>query len=278
MGDWRTEWRRNGAGVMAATFLVGGGWVSASQTFVTSKNGQLVAPVALWMVALGVHSRLRPRLLCVAEHLCREVADARALRKASREESSKSWADMTRDMSERSGRSRTVQVELIDRNRPVPLGAPRFYQVAQLRQVLAKLREAEIFEFDFMTLDGGLKVVPRVGTDPSYEPLFVSPKSEALAELAASGELTIEANHHYRIHPTDPSSGADPNSGTQGRTHGCRRSARTGCGQITLHRTSFIWPTSDLDSQGVSELRLDHGEGRFDVRPLVVAGRNVSRW
>ena len=32
-----------------------------------------------------------------------------------------------------------------------------------------------------------------------------------------------------------------------------------------------------LGAQRPAELGLDHGEGRFDVRPLVVVGRKVSR-
>jgi hypothetical protein len=206
--NWRTEWRRNGAGVMAATFLVGGGWVSASQTFVTSKNGQLVHPSPygwlLWVCAVGFAfgayawlTTYMPRLPMFGR------AKAR---------SAERW-HMMNDLTERTDRNRPIQVELIDRDRPIPLAAPLSYQVAQIRQVLAKLREAEMFDFDFMTLDGGLKVVPRVGTDPSYEPLFISPQSEALAELADSGELTIEPDHQYRIHPAETSSDADPNSG-----------------------------------------------------------------
>jgi hypothetical protein len=55
--QWRREWRQSAGGVMTVTFLAAVTWVSASQTFVTTKNGQAVHPsplaYPLWICIAG---------------------------------------------------------------------------------------------------------------------------------------------------------------------------------------------------------------------------------
>lgn len=55
--EWRKEWRRYGGAVMTVAFLAGAGWVSATQSFVTVANGNLVHPSIwqwpLWLCIAG---------------------------------------------------------------------------------------------------------------------------------------------------------------------------------------------------------------------------------
>ena len=45
--------------------------------------------------------------------------------------------------------------------------------------------------------------------------------------------------------------------------------------QSTLQSTSFLAATSVLLRTGITEFRLDHHHGRFDVAPLVVVGKEI---
>jgi hypothetical protein len=69
-----------------------------------------------------------------------------------------------------------------------PIISPVDYQVAALRQVLARISETTL-SLDWRTLDGVLQNLPRSGADPLYEPLRVSRCAEGIAQLVALGEL-----------------------------------------------------------------------------------------
>ena len=174
MDEWRTEWRRNGAGVMAATFLVGGGWVSASQTFVASKDGQLVHPSPFgWLLvvcsvgfALGFYAWLSTYI---------EQLPMLGRKKAKRMEAWESRRGNMDFFRESSRSMRPVQVELVEHD--------------QFRQAVAKLREAGITEFRSYDLTCTLRVMERTGKDPAYEPLWAARDGKGIVALVESGEL-----------------------------------------------------------------------------------------
>ena len=87
----------------------------------------------------------------------------------------------------------TARVKAESRTHPppgggVPLVAPVDYQVAALRQVIARISETTT-GFSRSTVDGVLQNLPRSHTDPIYEPLMAGTCQQGLAWLAEHGEL-----------------------------------------------------------------------------------------
>jgi hypothetical protein len=214
---WQAEWRRNGAGMIGASFLVGGGWISASQTFVTSTKGQLVHPspwgwllyVCIGGIALGSYAWVAtyvdtiPKLGWPVPMFGRTKAG-----KDARQAAHQAWLNESRS---RMDNSNPIQVEIVGdrgKERRIPFGAPESYQIAQYRQALAKFKEIRDRGFDdfgLFEIEGMLRAAKRTDKDRTYEPMHVSANQAGLAALVASGELIDDGNGRYRLPPEESS-------------------------------------------------------------------------
>jgi len=72
----------------------------------------------------------------------------------------------------------------------LPWVAPPEYQAKQIRQAVAKMKEAQVSEFGLFELNAMLGSLRRKRTDRVYEPLHGVTCRPGLAELVAKGELT----------------------------------------------------------------------------------------
>jgi hypothetical protein len=77
--------------------------------------------------------------------------------------------------------------------------APVEYQVNALRQVIAKMTEAGMTEFEYFDLDLMVQKLPRTGTDEVYEPLRGPSCDAGLNQLIALGELQRTKRGGWRI-------------------------------------------------------------------------------
>jgi hypothetical protein len=80
----------------------------------------------------------------------------------------------------------------------LPWVAPTKYQVRQIRQAVAKMKEAGVSEFGLFDLDGMLRSLRRKRTDPVYEPLHGANCQPGVDQMVANGELT-PTNRGYQI-------------------------------------------------------------------------------
>ena len=183
--EWRREWRRAGAGVMAGTFVVGGTWVSASQTFVTSKQGQLVHPSPWgWLLLVCGMGFILGFYAWLSTYWNRMPMFGR--KQAFR----RTFGD-TMARFEKTDPFKTYRVEIVGQEKPVPkLSRPKTYLLTQVRQALAKMREAEYGEFRIFDINNTLRVMDRTGTDKAFEPLRVF-SDDSLKELLESGEIVL---------------------------------------------------------------------------------------
>lgn len=198
------QWRRNGGGMMAATFLVGGTWLTSSVTFVTTSRGHLVhASPWGWLLWVCIAGFVFGAYVWLSTYVDKLPMFGR---KKARSETFNRFR-----FSSVFTQTGPVQVELVrtGRERPIPFLAPELYQVDQFRQALAKLRECPFEEFGLVDLDMMLRKLDRTDTDPVYEPLHVYPGCSGLIALIASGDLVEVKPGTYRLPANDPE-----NSGT----------------------------------------------------------------
>jgi hypothetical protein len=191
--EWRKEWRRNGAGVMAVTFAVGGTWVSASQTFVASKNDQIVHPSPYgWLLYLCIAGFVLGFYAWLSTYLDRLPMFGKKRAFSFR------MGDAIMEIQSQADPHRVVQVQMV-RDDPIPLEAPNGYVLAQVRQVLAKYAENHTQEFGAYEISQAFRVVDRTETDKAYEPLWVTRDHPVFAELVKSGELIVTQPNHWRL-------------------------------------------------------------------------------
>lgn len=123
MDNWRREWRQAGAGVMGATFLVGGTWISASNTFVASQNGQLIHPspwgYLLWICIAGFFLAAYAYLATYWSKLPMFGRTA-ALAK----DSQQSLKELNASIRAQLDTNRPIQIEIVGQDRPIPLDCP----------------------------------------------------------------------------------------------------------------------------------------------------------